>query len=285
MLKTATCACATCNVTLPIRDMIKVDKNNRGGAAAYLCNYHARRMEGYSYEHDRFSGKEKAHGFTYGEELKSMADSARARMELQSRDFVATSDCTVRIEYKSPIFHGLNALSKDCKTVEELNARGELDTIHENCGCHLNIGHVDYINSRTVDYIRRFCHSLFIPVSKVMSENPDKVKAIFGREFNTWAEPYTNWSNATTHENWINLQHNNRIEFRVCKFINAKQYMTAAKCATEMMTAIINNFVKHFNDEPKDSRRYSNITEYRKHKAEVTAQKLVKIFWKYAEMV
>ena len=283
MLLTAKCACATCNVTLPIHCMIKVEKNNRGGAAAYLCSYHATRQEGYSYEHDRFSGKEKAHGFTFGTENESMKDSDRARMELQSRDYVATSDCTVEVEYKSPIFYGLNALSKNCVTIEALNASGDFDTIHPNCGMHLNIGHVDYINARTVDYIRRFCHSLFIPLSNYMTAHPDEVEQLFGRSLNRWAEPYTEWSDADDHTNFINLQHNNRIEFRVCKFINAKQYINATKCATEMMTAIINNFIKHFDDQPKDSRRYSNKTEYRKHKAEMTAAKLIKIFKKYAE--
>ena len=283
MLTTAKCACATCEKVLPIREMIRVEKNNRGGANAYLCNYHARMQEDYFYEHDRFSGKAKSHGFTYGIELESMADSERARMELQSRDFVATSDCTVRIEYKSPIFHGLNALSKDCTTIQILNANRELDTIHANCGTHLNIGHVDYINAQTVDYIRRFCHSLFIPLSNYMTAHPAEVERLFGRSLNRWAEPYTEWSSADDHTNFINLQHNNRIEFRVCKFLNAKQYINATKCATEMMTAIINNFIKHFNDQPKDNRRYSNKTEYRKHKAEMTAAKLVKIFKKYAE--
>ena len=52
-----------------------------------------------------------------------------------------------------------------------------------------------------------------------------------------------------------------------------------------MVQAIVTNFCEHFNDEPKDKRRYATKTAYRKHKAQTTAKKLVKIFEKYAHNI
>jgi hypothetical protein len=52
----------------------------------------------------------------------------------------------------------------------------------------------------------------------------------------------------------------------------------------EMVQAVVTNFCEHFNDEKIDSRRYKNMTEYRKHKASMTAKKLVKIFEKYSNI-
>ena len=83
------------------------------------------------------------------------------------------------------------------------------------------------------------------------------------------------------HCNFVNLQHDFTIEFRACKFINANQYMTAVKFNRDVVNAIIENFIKHFNDEEFDTRRYSTIKEYRLHKAQVTAAKLVKLWHKY----
>lgn len=281
MLLTAKCACATCNRVLPIREMIRMDKNDRGGAASYLCDEHAYATESYTYEHDRTWGKNKAHGFTYGVELESMTDSIKSRVELLNRDWVASYDASVEVEFKSPIMLGLNALSKDCAQIELMNNHNELDTIDDDCGTHLNIGNIYHINAETIDYLRRFMHSLFIPLSDYLEAHPDEAKKVFGRQFTYYAGGINRYTDPMTHELFINFQHNNRIEFRLCKFINAKQYMNCAKMCTEMMTALINNFINHFNDEPKDSRRYVTKTAYRKHKAEVTAAKLVKIFQKY----
>ena len=42
----------------------------------------------------------------------------------------------------------------------------------------------------------------------------------------------------------------------------------------------MNNFFEHFNEREWDTTRYATITEYRKHKAQVAAQKIVKIYLK-----
>ena len=77
------------------------------------------------------------------------------------------------------------------------------------------------------------------------------------------------------------MQHAHTIEFRACKFVNDKQYMNAVHFCDDVIKAVVVNFVEHFNDTPKDARRYPNQTAYRKHKAQTTANKLVKLFEKY----
>ena len=63
-------------------------------------------------------------------------------------------------------------------------------------------------------------------------------------------------------------------------FQNAKQYTTVVKACVEMTKTIDTNFLAHFNDSNIDSTRYDSIKAYRKHKAEVTANKIIKIFVK-----
>ena len=219
------------------------------------------------------------------------ASTIKARGELVDFGFKPTSDCTVSAEYKSPIYEGLNALSKQCVSIEKMLENGDVQ-IGSECGTHFHIGHAEYINPRTMRYLRRFNGSLFVPLSQAIMADPEKAKRFFGRYANHWCEPVTmqdpsgDYSgDSMKHSAMFNLQHDYTIEFRQAKFVNAKQYMAVAKFAKDCANAIIENFVKHFNDTPNDTRRYPNKTAYRKHKAQVAAQKLVKLYEKYTENI
>jgi hypothetical protein len=141
-------------------------------------------------------------------------------------------------------------------------------------------------------YLRRFNGSLFVPLSNAIMQDQAKAERFFGRRSNHWAEPVTfadpsgNFEGyAMKHEAMFNLQHNYTIEFRQPKFVNAEQYMNVAKFSKDVANAIIENFIKHFMDTEWDTRRYPTRTAYRKHKADVTAQKLVKLYEKYTENI
>ena len=58
------------------------------------------------------------------------------------------------------------------------------------------------------------------------------------------------------------------------------QSPAATEIEVEVVKCIVTNFCEHFNDSQIDNRRYENMTAYRKHKANVTAQKIVKLFEK-----
>lgn len=278
------CMCKDCtNIgTVP------VSIAKRGGREGWLCDFHARRLEGYSVENDFRMGNRKKNGFTFSAELEVSYASMKARGELVDFGFKPTSDCTVSAEFKSPIYEGLNAISKQCVSVEKLMREGEI-RIGSECGTHFHVGHVDYINATTMRYLRRFNGSLFVPLSNAIMADPEKAERFFGRRSNRWAEPVTFADPSGDFEGWLmkheamfNLQHDYTIEFRQAKFVSAAQYMNVAKFAKDAVNAIIENFVKHFNDSDFDTRKYPNITAYRKHKASVAANKMVKLYEKYS---
>lgn len=266
---------------------VKVPIAKRGNRNGYLCSRHAVHLNAYSAENDTRCGCRKKNGFTYSKELEVSHASLKARGELVDFGFDPTYDCTVSAEYKSPIFEGLNALSKQCVSIEKLIASGEM-SIGNECGTHFHVGHVDYINGTTMRYLRRFNGSLFVPLSEAVMADPAKAERFFGRRSNRWAEPVSMYDpsgdfdgSRMKHSAMFNLQHDYTIEFRQAKFVNAAQYMAVAKFARDCVNAIIENFIKHFNDTDFDRRRYASRTEYRKHKAQVAAQKMVKLYEKY----
>jgi hypothetical protein len=130
-------------------------------------------------------------------------------------------------------------------------------------------------------------NSLFIPLCEAMQNNPTATEKVFGRTFTSYARPIDWDSTQECHSDryhFINCLADNNIEFRLNKFTSGKQYQNLMKMEVEMVKCIINNFCDHFMDTEWDRTRYEKRTAYRKHKADVTAKKLVKIFEKYANM-
>lgn len=280
MSKIAKCMCPNCNNI----GTHKVQVFRRGAEGhGFMCDFHYHHLESYFAKNNNMQGKDKAHGLTIGVEFETSFSTEKARIEFLASGYLPTQDSTVDAEFKSPIMNGLNTLSKNCVTFERLISENHLEVNHQ-CGTHLHIGHKTELTPANLEYIRRFYHSLFVPLSDVMRENPEKTKKLFGRELNYWANPINRNTDPRQHTNFINMQHDKTIEFRTCKFVNAKQYMNCAKFCVAVVEAVINNFVKHFDRTDFDTTRYANITEYRKHKARVTANKLVNLFEKYSNI-
>lgn len=287
MARIPTCMCKDCNAI----GTVKVPIAKRGDRFGYMCEFHAHRLEGYTVENDFRMGNPKKNRFTFSKELEVSNATTKARGELVDFGFKPTADCTVSAEFKSPIYEGLNAISKQCVSIEKLILSGDI-RIGNECGTHFHVGHADYINGETMRYLRRFNGSLFVPLSNAIMHDQEKSARFFGRRPNTWAQPVTmrdpsgDYSGfQMKHEAMFNLQHDYTIEFRQAKFVTAEQYMNVAKFAKDVANAIIENFIKHFNDTDFDTRRYPNRTAYRKHKADVTANKLVKLYEKYTANV
>lgn len=283
MARIPTCMHCNCNNIGTVRVPIA----KRGNRYGYLCEKHAHRLDGYLVENDVRSGNRKKNGFTFSAELEVSMATTKARGELVDFGFLPTADVTVSAEFKSPIFEGLNAISKQCVSIEKLLATGEM-RIGSECGTHFHVGHVDYINPTTMRYLRRFNGSLFVPLSEAIMADPAKAERFFGRRSNSWAEPVTFQDPSgdfpgchMKHSAMFNLQHDYTVEFRQAKFVSASQYMNVAKFARDVVNALIENFIKHFNDTEWDTNRYETRTAYRKHKAQVTAKKLVKLYEKY----
>lgn len=275
-----TAKCTICGAEHNINDMFKLEKNNRGGRNAYICEHCREEMRQYTYRNNQKHGCDTVHPFTYGIELETSYSNEKSRSELAEYKFVPTADCTVDVEFKSPIMQNLKPLSHMVKVIDKMIADGDLE-IGEECGTHFHVGHRN-LNRETMGYIRRFYHSLFVPLCEEMEANREQTIRFWGRDFRYYADTIDRSSYSENHCNFINVQHDMTLEFRLSFYRNGKQYMNIAKFATKVCEIVMNNFVAHFNDTDYDTSRYHNAKEYRTHKAQVAGEKIVKAYRKMA---
>jgi len=271
MLKTA--KCLNCGRKHNVENLYKITSPSRN--YFYVCEYCLELENGYHDENLTFSRKPASHGITWSIELET-ADRNIESNWLYQYNFLPTTDGSIGgTEWKSPIWRSLRGMAQLFRTIEKKCI------FDGGCGTHLNIG---TYNREKIEMLRRFYHSLFVPVCEHLKKYPEETEQLFGRYFTYYACEITENTNPTEHRNFINLQHDTHIEFRLCKFITAEQYMQCIKLCTEWTKTINNNFIAHFNDHEIDN-GIKDITAYRKHKAKITANKMIRIFDKYAAML
>lgn len=300
MLTTAKCTC--CGTIQATDSMIKTAMAKRGGANAYMCTHCATHNQSYHSTGAKNRGTQKVNGVYVGIELETSYTDDYARNMLFEYGLIPTHDGSLQsegagskygwadgnaCEYVTGILSGLNIASKMCVTIETLKNQGFLK-INESCGTHFHVS-IDSMKNECgekvyMGYITRFYQSLFTPLCEAMQAHPHATEALFGRNFSRWAKSVNAYTVAGDRYNFINVTNNSNVEFRLNKFVSAQQYQNLMKMEVEMVQAIVTNFCQHFNDEPKDKRRYPTKTAYRKHKAQTTAKKLVTIFKKYANI-
>lgn len=284
--KVAKCTC--CGLEFYVDEMTGTAMPNRGGRIAYMCRACAERNRYYHTSNNEMQGKAKANKVCVGWELETSYSDDYARNILFEYGMIPTNDSSLSgsrtCEYVSGIQQGLNIGSKMCVSVEKLINEGHLQ-INNSCGTHYHISINNMCdsngNATYMGYIRRFYHSLFIPLANAMRDNPEKTKKLFGRYFTHYANDIGTYTDANSRYNFINATNDSNIEFRLNKFVTAKQAQELTKMEVEMVKCIVKNFCEHFMDTEWDRTRYEKRTHYRKHKAEVTANKLVKLYEKY----
>lgn len=315
--------CSCCGNLFPIETMTRTISRRRGNRGRLMCHECATRNLNYHAQNDLVVGTCKVHEVLEGIEWECSYTDDFARSAIFEYDFIPTHDGSLRsdgegmrygywdentCEYVSPIMNGLNKASKFALTCEYLIDNGHM-MLNDSCGTHFhvsvnsmkdangsNVGHNSYM-----DMVRRFYHSLFIPLTMEMKADRETTKRVFGRYFQSDYCKEINLSSRPESDRylWVNVKANNNIEFRLNKFTGAKQYQNLMKMEVEMVKCIVKNFCEHFMDEDIDTKRYfrqnpdgtpmlvngeriPSKTAYRRHKAEVTAQKLVRIYKKYA---
>lgn len=282
--------CTCCGNSFPVESMTGTAMPNRGGRVAYMCADCARRNRYYHTSNNEIQGKAKKNLVFVGWELETSFSDDYARNILFEFGMIPTNDSSLyglrTCEYVSGIQQGLNIGSKMCVTIEKLMQENHLG-INDSCGTHFHVS-IDSMKDSNgqqtyMGYIQRFYHSLFVPLATEMRNNPDKTRKLFGRNFTGYARDIDEYTNANNRYNFINVTNNSNIEFRLNKFVNAKQAQAVTKMEVEMIKCIVTNFCEHFMDTEWDRRRYEKRTAYRKHKAQVTANKLVKLFHKFAD--
>ena len=267
MYKTAKCLhCGNEDYT---RNMTKIDSPSRN--YFYICFYCKDKEYGYSLENPEVTHKQAKHGLTYSIELET-SDRNMESNWLYQYNFLPTSDGSITgPEWKSPIWRNLSGIKQLLRTIEKKCITDN------NCGTHLNIG---TYNQEKINMIKKYYHALFVPLSDYLLNHETDMKRIFGRCFVYYACPINSDSYPLEHRNFINIEHDTHLEFRLCKLITADQYMTCIKMCSEFIKTINNNFIAHYNDHEIDNS--IEINSYRLHKANITAKKLIRIFKKYA---
>lgn len=157
------------------------------------------------------------------------------RMLLQ-RSFVvkAESDITVSAEFPTEKMQGLATISKVLQSMEN---HGLIKYVKDNdCGAHIHVQCDDIL------YVRRYYHSLFIPLFNYINNlsRGERIRT-FGSDWRYYASQINTDTNPMVHENFVNVQHNNTIEFRLPRIIGYKQYMQVIKFWREV-GYYINNF-------------------------------------------
>ena len=292
--------CTRCGTVHPVSEMVGTTSAKRGERSAWMCQRCATRNEFYHATNDKVLGTDKASLVFDGIEFECSYSDEYARNVMFEYGFIPTHDCSIAsdgyghrygsdgnaCEYVSGLMKGLNRASKFALTCDKLIADGHLK-VNDSCGTHFHVSIDSMKNAQGekvyMGYIRRFYHSLFVPLNEAIASDPNAMRRVFGRGFGHYCESIDSTARPEYDRYlWVNVINNNNIEFRLNRFVSGKQYQALMKMEVEMVKCIVTNFCEHFNDTDIDSRRYPNMRVYRKHKADVTAQKLVKIYWKYA---
>lgn len=222
------CKCVSCGETKPREqcNMFLIPQNNVVGVC--LCDEcrGTHNLKSYFDENTEKIGTPYKHTSNYyritsSHELESIGRSSTARAALCYAGYIPTYDGSLApngIEYKSKICLSASPFGIMCNTIEFLNDYCQFSTRDERVGCHTHFGLCDNsIDFRAVDY------SVFDGLHEYVKNMSvsDRIR-FFGRDFAYYAEPTI----AQCHESWINKEHEHTVEFRLCKFISAKQYMT-----------------------------------------------------------
>lgn len=221
--------------------------NNRVTISGYargvfLCDRHKNALRyalaGYCTENRIRNGKPTKDGLTVSFEVETsdLTDKGATTI-ICNFDAIPTSDSTVFVEIKTPIFNSLQGATKLLGTLEALMNSGDLQ-INNTCGTHLHVGtyagNVDFM--RLLSPARNYT-AFFAPVALYISRNLTAEKRIeyFGRDYGTWARrvwfdenycrcdgTYNNMSQC--HVAMFNVQHTYSVEWRLPKFTSAEQY-------------------------------------------------------------
>ena len=211
----------------------------------WVCADHRgkKNLHGYGEENSIHVGSGNADGISISLELESMGCSTHARAYLVDNQFLATSDATVDIEYKSPIYDSEQPLAKIIGGIEYMDTKDDykFKVNHDRCGLHTHFGFID--NRYNFRHLEEDYELLFKELDKIVNDLTDENReAIFGRTWGDYNQPIRFYY-PDRHENWINIQHNYSIEIRMPRFVNAIQYMKFLKTFKKMFKALDTHYI------------------------------------------
>ena len=261
----------------------KVGLDKRGNRPAYMCAHHYFSNEGYGRGGKNKAGavgKARKKSYCFGLEFESAYTSEKARIEFLGNGFTPTNDGSLRgdrpCEYVSPLYYGMNSIVRYVKSIEKYKKSGDIK-LNVSCGTHFHVSLNNMImenGENAMEYLqmRRIYTRVFLPLSRMLEEDPERCKKVFGRRLNAnYASAITEFCNPRNRYNFINVRNNNNIEFRVFKFRDAEQYTKAMWFARDVVDSIMRNF-----------NSFDTMTEEEQnHKCDIVGQKICK---KYMEI-
>lgn len=210
----------------------------------YLCDYHYNGGK-YGYhekqEYLKHDGTRKtSDNITIGFELETKGHSKDVYSWLCFNNYLPTSDCTVDIEFISPVFTSFSPITKQLATIEYFNNNPLFDfsVVHSDCGLHTHYG---YKNLPISDNIRNHCTELFQPIADYIADlSPEKQRYFFGRALID-SEYVSKNIRLNSHYGLFNFQHKYTIEFRLLKFSNAENTVKIMKIIRAMLELCFKN--------------------------------------------
>lgn len=290
--------CMNCGAIYRTKDMIATDCSNRGAKKAYMCADCARRNQAYTSGNntDAEFGKVE-NGIKCGIELETTGSTLYARNMLFRFGFVPTNDSSLNdsydsmhaeyqygnsCEYVSGINHGMKRFTKQFIEIEKCLISNDI-AIDDSCGTHFHVSFNDMRGDNGEAYMEMICNyfqSIFMEMQKVMQNNPSETEKFFGRYFTSFAPVMGECTrqrcgNHSDRYVWVNCTNHSNIEFRLNKFVSAKQYTELCMFEIWACKTIVNNFCLKYNDVSKRK-------ENAKKCGHKLARKLEKI---YVEMI
>lgn len=170
------------------------------------------------------------------------------------------------VEFNTPVYRNMSGLKQMFRSFEQY-----ADFSDESCGHHINVSHAEQTDRAGMRLMREYARNLFDPLMYAMQDNTRDTIRIWGRDFTYYANDNSDYSKRSY--SWLNLDASNRVEFRLAKFVDAKQYLHLAFLCREILETVCTNFLEY-----RDSSRAELL-----HKSKVTGKKLVRVYQKYID--
>ena len=183
------------------------------------------------------------------------------RGALERAGFCAEHDGSLHdgFEFPSPKCEGIKSLSA---LIHSIETRGEDVFLKgRDCGMHI------HAQADNMDIYRNWYHTLFIPFCEwIDRQTDDFCNANFGGRFRYYACKINRNSDVYNHCNFVNMQHNHTIEWRIPRYVCATQTVILLKFWRKVLWLLNSTDFKPTADRAT-----------RKAIAEDTGRKIVKI--------
>lgn len=220
----------------------------------HVCPYHERVRNclfGYSFEFNKTNGKATAKRISNSIEFETKQCTLQGvAVMVADYGFCPTEDCTVDVEFKSPIYLSLQGMTKALGGIEHC-INNDLFKVTSACGTHLHTSVYSRIteSGRPVpefDYTllgrADVYETLFFGVCNYFSTlTHAQLLRYFGSDFRSYAQnpaEYRNDNYIYSHSAIFNVQHSYSLEFRLPRFSSAEVYRRIVLFMQEIVTNV-----------------------------------------------